>query len=416
MISIGLINLEKKLEIELVGASVLSQVGSIDQDLVLIGNGSLNNIINCIGLQEGVISSRWLPLGNLTNYKKGDEGSLVDIIIGGEEKFLRSIKTPEIKSVSNLKGIYSHFIVGKNLNSFLKNNPFVKNWTYFEIEEDSSDDEFSNQINLNGKHYRGFNKYEKNHQNDLEINLSYFNGCKKIANEILENEIDLEKTIIYAPLRGAKPMVSLVTEFLKEKNNIIPKVIYPVTSSFVKYPINQTFFSKNGKTPVSGRYSNILELRRLKYHLEDYKNIIYIDEIVSGGMMTGHVKELIGEKEQHLFDDKHNGLLDHGILRDLVESNEINLYVYGLSDAEGTRFRKENKQRILGFEEKNLLTFKEFPIKNLITEDQRYLLGIHYLDYKYGPALVPMINEGDYYLDKLNFEGDFIKYKENGFK
>jgi hypothetical protein len=48
---------------------------------------------------------------------------------------------------------------------------------------------------------------------------------------------------------------------------------------------------------TSGRYNNIQEIVRLKPFLRDFDYFFYIDEIISGGMMWGHVKEIVFPKK-----------------------------------------------------------------------------------------------------------------------
>ena len=44
----------------------------------------------------------------------------------------------------------------------------------------------------------------------------------------------------------------------------------------------------------------------------------------------------------------------------------------------------------------------------LITEDQRFLLGMHYVDYALGPHIVPMLDAGRWYPDKQAFDAEVM--------
>ena len=61
------------------------------------------------------------------------------------------------------------------------------------------------------------------------------------------------------------------------------------------------------------------------------------------------------------------------------------------------------------FDSNGLIRFKFFPIGRLITEDHRYFLGQHYLNYGNGPQSVPVIINGDMPDQKKGFEADFAK-------
>src|SRR5262249_58915859 len=70
---------------------------------------------------------------------------------------------------------------------------------------------------------------------------------------------------------------------------------HAVTSSFVLYPPELEMVGKRGGR-AGGRFANVLELRRLRdwcLRPMGFDHLLYVDEIISGGMMRGHVNEMI---------------------------------------------------------------------------------------------------------------------------
>jgi len=421
--ALGLINLEG--EYKDTGLPMLAQKPIIPHDAVLFAEGDLETNINQVMEQQEVISSRWLVIDNVLLNRSHANGSSEIAFL--EARYCQDnslvaelMRDPLVGMVLSTKGIYDFVVVRKSspnkgqLRDILRTNPFVRS---FVVSESGDNHSLSIlparplEINLTGRNYRGFNKYEGpvRYANNPNINQHYFEQCRRIAEDIVESCNDLSSTVIYAPIRGAKPIIEVVMEFLKHSlgEKTLPTVLYPVTSSFVRYPSSKGAFSKNGKSPVSGRYGNVLELRRLTRRLEGVDRLIYIDEIVSGGMMVGHCIEMVGSKRMHKSPDRYQGTLDEGILLGNVR-NGLEVCVYGLADAMGSKFRLENARKLEELHKRGLVRFKFFPTRRLVTEDQRYLLGLHYLDYGQGPSSVPMINGANYFQDKQNFQKDFI--------
>jgi hypothetical protein len=197
-------------------------------------------------------------------------------------------------------------------------------------------------------------------------------------------------TMIYAPLRGAKPIVDSILEQLRKKeqnpNYFTPEINFPVTSSFVLYPTSQPYATKKGKKPASGRTTNILELKRImQRNPRLLSNMLYIDEIVSGGMMQGHVREMI-----HPFGDGNR----EGVLNSFINGGFAKLNVLGMADADGKRFGSHKQQYLQAMQKHGRMQFAYFPVKRLVTEDNRYLLGQHFLDYALGPHQIPFVGDG----------------------
>jgi len=206
--------------------------------------------------------------------------------------------------------------------------------------------------------------HELNYKNNSERNLSYLHACKKIAYR-LNDKIRDKKCLVYAPLRGALPIWRTISQFVQNKKIT---VYYPVTSSFVMYPFEFNIIGKRSK-PASGRFANILELRRIKPFLSQFNYFIYVDEIVSGSMMVGHLKEMLSlEINKALPIEK------------LVSDGRIRSFIW-----EGC--------------------------KELITEDQKFLLGIHYYSNLLGPNIIPVLNENlEYYEEKIRFDKDVTDF------
>jgi hypothetical protein len=217
---------------------------------------------------------------------------------------------------------------------------------------------------ISGPNYNNrTSRHEKDYRNSEAVNSDYKSACRRIA-ERLKDKIEGRKCLVYAPMRGAYPIWKIISGYLDCKNI---EVYYSVTSSFVFYPKEFKIKNKKGKT-ASGRMTNVFELNRIKPFLKQYDLFLYVDEIVSGGMMRGHLKEML----------------------DLKVHEEIPIIVLGLADAYGKRFNL--KGRIVSRIGNEIKDFIWEGCESLITEDQRFLLGWHYTDYQLGPHVVPMIN------------------------
>lgn len=129
----------------------------------------------------------------------------------------------------------------------------------------------ANLFSLDIAHKRRRHPHEINYENNEDRNASYLNGCRKLAYR-LEHNFSGSRCLIYAPLRGALPIWRGISQFI---HNIDTVVYYPVTSSFIAYPVEfRIQGNKNGVT--SGRFNNKLELERLRPHLADFSHFIYV--------------------------------------------------------------------------------------------------------------------------------------------
>lgn len=231
---------------------------------------------------------------------------------------------------------------------------------------------------LDIKHKNRNHPHEAEYQSRPAINDSYRDACRNIAHR-LDLAFAGARCLIYAPLRGALPVWRGIRQFLE---HIEATVYYPVTSSFISYPKEFGIFGKKNK-PASGRYNNRFELKRLQPFLADFDFLFYVDEIISGGMMRGHLKEMFG----------------------MQVNRQIPVVAIGVADAHGKRSRSNRKV----FEEHagsgRLNAFFWEGCSSLITEDQKFLLGVHYADYELGPHAVPLLNDSlDFYDEKIEFD------------
>jgi hypothetical protein len=218
---------------------------------------------------------------------------------------------------------------------------------------------------LNGPHYHGRrHPHEKNYHNDTQRNLSYREGCRRLAQRLIPL-IAGKKCLVYAPLRGALPIWKGIRQFLAGTDC---ETYFAVTSSFVFYPEAFRIHNKKGR-PASGRLTNVLELgRRIKPVLGRNDFLVYVDEIVSGGMMKGYLQEMLDLGLDRLTPIIAVGLADRFGERSLTKRRMIE------------RFREQGR----------IHDFLWEGCESLITEDNRYLLGMHYVDYRLGPHAVPM--------------------------
>ncbi len=224
--------------------------------------------------------------------------------------------------------------------------------------------------------------HERGYRNDAVRNLSYLAGCRGLA-ERLRPLIGNAKTLVYAPLRGALPIWRVLSQLLPAETM---HPYFPVTSSFVRYDPALRIMNRKGR-PASGRFTHVLELQRLRPLLSAFQMFLYLDEIVSGGCMSGHVSEMLAEGIHEILpviacgladDHGRRSVLHRGKLDGLVRDGRLTAFVWAGCD-------------------------------QLITEDQRFLLGMHYVDYSHGLNAVPMLDEdGREAEEKLRFEADLI--------
>jgi len=237
-------------------------------------------------------------------------------------------------------------------------------------------------FSIKSKHNKRKHKHEIDYKNNIEVNLSYLQGCKDIAYQ-LNKQLSGSRCLIYAPLRGALPIWRGISQFISD---ISIDVYYPVTSSFISFPEEFGILGRRNRT-ASGRYNNRFELARIQPFLEIYDYFIYVDEIISGAMMLGHLKDMFN----------------------LKINEKIPIIAVGLADLFGNRSvdarRKLNEYIIKG----KLESLVWSGCETLITEDQKFILGAHYVDNLLGPHIVPVLDDNfQFYDEKRKFDNSIF--------
>lgn len=220
------------------------------------------------------------------------------------------------------------------------------------------------------QHMNRHHHHELEYCNDSARNASYLDGCRRLAKR-LDDKLAGKSCLVYAPLRGALPIWRGIRQAVSSFRYV---TYYPVTSSFVFYPAHFGITGKRNR-PASGRYNNRFELERIRPFLGDYDVLLYVDEIVSGGMLWGHLKDMFR----------------------IDLPKDIPIIAVGLADDFGARSASVRDRIAVSMENGLLADFIWEGCPCLITEDQKFLLGTHYVDYNLGPHVVPLLN------DDLNF-------------
>jgi len=233
---------------------------------------------------------------------------------------------------------------------------------------------------LNYVHIRRHHPHERNYQHDTVRNMDFIDACRRLAIRI-DELLRGRRTLVYAPLRGALPIWRGIYQFLNHKKL---DVYYPVTSSFVLYPGTPPIRTVNGKR-ASGTYAHVLELKRISPFLSAYEVLLYVDEIVGGSMMRKYVNDMIR----------------------LNIHEKIPIIAAAVADSCGTRSEEKRNTLEVKVREKRLESFIWEGCKELITEDQKFLLGVHYVNYDSGPQAVPLLNENlEFYPEKSMFDAE----------
>ncbi len=187
----------------------------------------------------------------------------------------------------------------------------------------------------------------------------------------------IKPDIIYAPLRGAYPLLRLMT-LSRGLRGV--KALFPATSSFMYLPLN-------GRR-LWGHDFNVMMLETLVGLNELRGRMIYIDEIVSGGMINAHTRHMVGDVGSG---KKRRGRRKCGILLPLVQSGELSIHVVGVADNYGRRMRMDNRRAMEEREKNGLIRFHIIPTVHLCTEDNVPLLGINYIGRDKGPRIFSAI-------------------------
>ncbi|QQG38759.1 MAG: hypothetical protein HYS32_04135 [Candidatus Woesearchaeota archaeon] len=374
-------------------------------DLVLVGNGDLYRTVAGLSRVPGLFASRTLIVLEERHRQGRRDGEhsgllLLDSMHGRDEEVSRELRRVEgIYGVYKTVGIYGiaalvSFDDEQTFRARVNKVKGIRSATLVETDVPVNPIEVVTEPQLiSARHYNTRNKYETGYVNREDVNRSYAEGCVKMARSFVGlQEMLGYASVIWAPLRGAKPIVDAMLEAYRRLQEegydcFVPNVQFPVTSSFVFYPETHPYLTRKGRRPASGRASHVLELRRaLEKNPEDLGNVLYADEIISGGMVLGHVREMV-----------EAGKSRKGILQERIISGATRLSVFGLVDENGRRFRSEKKAKLLGLQGQRRLRFSEFGVDRLVTEDNRFLLGNHYLLNQLGPHVVPFVDKNRAY-------------------
>ena len=243
---------------------------------------------------------------------------------------------------------------------------------------------------LEGRHLRTrSHPHETHYIHDVAVNESYRQAAERLAGRLEGVLAGCRHCLVYLPLRGALPIWRAVQRHFKgDYGGGRLEEYHAVTSSFVTYPPELGLTGKHGGL-ASGRFANILELKRLRdwcLRPLGFDHLLYVDEIVSGSMMRGHVNEMI----------------------DLGVPALLPVTVAALADSFGTRSKANGYLGRLA-EQGKLNAFLWEGCHTLITEDQKFLSGRHYVDHSFGPHVVPVLNDDlEWFEEKVRFDREVL--------
>ena len=243
---------------------------------------------------------------------------------------------------------------------------------------------------LKGKHlYTKSHPHETHYVYDAAIHDSYREAAAKLAPRIEAAIADSRRCLVYLPLRGALPIWRAIRRhFTGDYSAGRLEEYHAVTSSFVMYPEELEIRGKTGGR-AGGRFANILELRRLRdwcIKQMGFDHLLYVDEIISGGMMRGHVNEMM----------------------ELGVTQLLPVTVAALADSFGTRSKANGYLNTFAKDGK-IHAFLWEGCQTLISEDQKFTLGMHFVDHAFGPHVVPVLTDtGDWFEEKVRFDTDVI--------
>lgn len=246
-----------------------------------------------------------------------------------------------------------------------------------------------NRFRLRGRHlYTRSHPHETHYVYDAAVHASYRAAAEQLARRLEPILRGTSRCLVYLPLRGALPIWRAVKCHLGADTLARCEEYHAITSSFVTYPEELGLRGKSGGR-AGGRYANILELRRLRdWCLKPlgFDHLLYVDEIISGGMMRGHVNEM----------------MDLGVTRALPVT------VAALADAFGTRSKANGYLTGLAADGK-IHAFLWEGCHTLVSEDQKFTLGMHYVDHGFGPHVVPVLtDDGNWFDEKVRFDTDVV--------
>ncbi|WP_148087735.1 hypothetical protein [Gemmata obscuriglobus] len=241
---------------------------------------------------------------------------------------------------------------------------------------------------IRGKHlYTKSHPHETHYTYDSELHASYREAAKKLARRLEPVLHGTRRCLVYLPLRGALPIWRAVRVHLSADARARCEEYHAVTSSFVAYPEGLNI--RGPGVRASGRYANILELRRLRdwcIRSMGFDHLLYVDEIISGGMMRGHVNEMM----------------------DLGVTSLLPVTVAALADSFGTRSKANGYLNGLAATGK-IHAFLWEGCHTLVSEDQKFTLGTHFVDHAFGPHVVPVLTDQlSWFDEKARFDLDVV--------
>lgn len=247
----------------------------------------------------------------------------------------------------------------------------------------------ANRFRLHGRHlYNRSHKHETHYAHDAAVNASYREAAERLAGRIELALAGSRRCLVYLPLRGAMPIWRAVKRHFRQLDEGRLEEYQAVTSSFVFYPAEMGLVGKHGGR-ASGRFANVLELKRLRdwcLRPMGFDHLLYVDEIISGGMMRGHVNEMM----------------------QLGVTDAVPVTVAALADAFGTRSKANGYLAGLA-DAGRINAFLWEGCQTLISEDQKFLLGMHYVDHALGPHVVPVLtDELGWFAEKEAFDRDVM--------
>lgn len=229
--------------------------------------------------------------------------------------------------------------------------------------------------------------HERHYRYDPALHESYRDAAVRLAARLASTLAGSRRCLVYLPLRGALPIWRAVRRHLPPDLTDRLHEYHAVTSSFVTYPDELRI--RGAGVRASGRYANVLELRRLRdwcIRPMGFDHLLYVDEIVSGGMMRGHVNEMM----------------------ELGVTDLLPVTVAALADSFGTRSKANGYLSRLA-EAGKIHAFVWEGCHTLVSEDQRFVGGAHYVDHGLGPHVVPVMTPDLTWFDeKVRFDLDVI--------
>lgn len=246
----------------------------------------------------------------------------------------------------------------------------------------------ASRFRLRGRHlYTKSHPHETRYAYDAAVHDSYREAAARLAPRIEAAIAGSTRCLVYLPLRGAPPIWRAVKRHFTADYSGRLEEYHAVTSSFVMYPDELEMRGPGAR--ASGRFANVLELRRLRdwcVKQMAFDHLLYVDEIISGGMMRGHVNEMI----------------------ELGVARLVPVTVAVLADSFGTRSKANGYLAKLA-EERAINAFLWEGCHTLISEDQKFTLGTHYVDHAFGPHVVPVLTGAlDWFEEKKRFDTDVL--------